>query len=239
MTSVTSLTIVVPSLKNNFTTTSVSFFTRFAYREKFVAGKVDRISLGSDYPTIQINYTKGFKGFYEGDFNFDKLSIRIDDRLKLAPFGYTYWVLSAGRTWGKVPYPLLEIHPGNETYFYDYAAFNMMNFFEFVSDYYFSGYATHHFDGFFLDKIPLLRKLKWREVAQVKAVWGELQNSNLNLQTDNTLFYSLNKKPYVEMGLGVENIFKVFRMDFLWRMSYLENPDISKFGFRGSFQLTF
>jgi hypothetical protein len=226
-------------IKNNFTTTSVSFFTRFAYREKFVAGKVDRISLGSDYPTIQINYTKGFKGFYEGDFNFDKLSIRIDDRLKLAPFGYTYWVLSAGRTWGKVPYPLLEIHPGNETYFYDYAAFNMMNFFEFVSDYYFSGYATHHFDGFFLDKIPLLRKLKWREVAQVKAVWGELQNSNLNLQTDNTLFYSLNKKPYVEMGLGVENIFKVFRMDFLWRMSYLENPDISKFGFRGSFQLTF
>lgn len=226
-------------VKNSFTTTSVSFFTRFAYREKFVAGKVDRISLGSDYPTIQLIYTKGFKGIYEGDFNYDKLSIRIDDRLKLAPFGYTYWVMSAGKTWGKVPYPLLEIHPGNETYFYDYAAFNMMNFFEFVSDYYFSGFATHHFDGFFLDKIPLLRKLKWREVAQVKAVWGELQNSNLNLQTNNTLFYSLNKKPYVEMGLGVENIIKVLRVDFLWRMSYLENPNISKFGFRGSFQLTF
>ncbi len=226
-------------IKNSFATTTVSFFTRFAYREKFVSGKVDRISLGSDYPTLQVNYTKGFKGLYNGDFDYDKLSVRVDDLLRLAPFGYTYWVMSAGKTWGKVPYPLLEIHPGNETYFYDYAAFNLMNFFEFVSDYYFSGYATHHFDGFFLDKIPLLRKLKWREVAQVKAVWGELQNSNLNLQTDNSLFYSLNKKPYVEVGLGVENIIKILRVDFLWRMSYLENPDISTFGIRGSFQLTF
>ncbi|MBK7965665.1 MAG: carboxypeptidase-like regulatory domain-containing protein [Bacteroidetes bacterium] len=224
---------------NTFQTTQLSMFMRFAYREKFVAGKVDRISLGSEHPIIQINYTKGIKGFLEGDFDYHKLSIRIDDRLKLNPFGYTYWVLSAGRTWGKVPYPLLEIHPGNETYFYDYAAFNMMNFFEFVSDYYLSGFATHHFDGFFLDKIPLLRKLKWREVAQVKAVWGELSTSNLNLQANQSLFYSLNKKPYVEAGVGVENIFKILRVDFLWRMSYLENPNISKFGIRGSFQLTF
>lgn len=226
-------------VKNTFQTTQLSMFMRFAFREKFVAGKVDRISLGSEYPTIQINYTKGIKGFLDGDFDYHKLSIRVDDRLKLNPFGYTYWVLSAGRTWGKVPYPLLEIHPGNETYFYDYAAFNMMNFFEFVSDYYLSGFATHHFDGFFLDKIPLLRKLKWREVAQVKAVWGELGNSNLNLQANQSLFFSLNKKPYVEAGVGVENIFKILRVDFLWRMSYLENPDISKFGIRGSFQLTF
>jgi len=226
-------------VQNSFQTTQLSVFMRFAYREKFVAGKVDRISLGSEYPTIQINYTKGIKGFLEGDFDYHKLSIRVDDRLKLNPFGYTYWVLSAGRTWGKVPYPLLEIHPGNETYFYDYAAFNMMNFFEFVSDYYLSGYATHHFDGFFLDKIPLLRKLKWREVAQVKAVWGELSNSNLNIQTDKSLFYSLNKKPYVEAGLGVENILRILRVDFLWRLSYLDNPDISKFGIRASFQLTF
>ena len=226
-------------VQNTITTSQVSLFTRFAYREKFVAGKVDRISLGSEYPTLQVVYTKGFKDVLGGDFNYQKLAVRIDDRLKLSPFGYTYWVLSAGRTWGKVPYPLLEIHPGNETYFYDYAAFNMMNYFEFVSDYYFSGFATHHFDGFFLDKIPLMRKLKWREVAQVKAVWGQVQDANIGIQTDDNIFYSLNNKPYVEAGLGVENIFRIIRIDFLWRMSYLENPDISKFGIRGSFQLLF
>lgn len=224
---------------NSIETSQLTLFTRFAYREKFVAGKVDRISLGSDYPVLQVNYTRGFRDILRSDFNYQKVEVRVDDRLKLNPFGYTYWVASAGKTWGRVPYPLLEIHPGNETYFYDYAAFNMMNFFEFVSDYYFSGFATHHFDGFFLDKIPLMRKLKWREVAQVKAVWGQLQNSNLNLQTDNSLFYSLNKKPYVEAGLGVENIFKIIRIDFLWRLSYLENPNIARFGIRGSFQLTF
>jgi hypothetical protein len=84
-----------------------------------------------------------------------------------------------------------------------------------------------------------MRKLKWREVAQVKAVWGELRDANLNLQTGKNLFYSLNRKPYVEVGLGVENILKIIRIDFLWRMSYLENPNIARFGFRGSFQFTF
>lgn len=226
-------------VRNDFTTSQITLFTRFAYREKFVAGKSDRISLGSEYPVVQVMYTKGIKGFLDGDFDYHKLSVKVDDRLKLAPFGYTYWVANAGKTWGNVPYPLLEIHPGNETYFYDYAAFNMMNFFEFVSDYYLSVFATHHFDGFFLDKIPLMRKLKWREVAQVKAVWGELQDSNVSLQTDDNLFQSLNNKPYVELGLGVENILKLLRVDFLWRMSYLDNPNISPFGIRGSFQITF
>lgn len=226
-------------IRNSFRTSEISLFTRFAYREKFVSGKVDRISLGSDHPVVQVNYTIGIKDILESNFNYQKLTIKVDDRVKLNPFGYTYYVASAGRTWGKVPYPLLELHPGNETYFYDYAAFNMMNYFEFVSDYYASIFATHHFDGFFLDKIPLMRKLKWREVAQVKAVWGSLTEKNLNFLAQKDEFFSLNKKPYVEAGLGVENIFKIIRIDFIWRLTYLENPDIAKYGIRGSFQLTF
>lgn len=226
-------------VKNYLNVTSVSFNMRFAYQEKFVSGKVDRISLGSEYPIIQTNFTVGLKDVFGSDFSFQKFNIRVDDRLPLAPFGYTYWVLGAGKTWGVVPYPLLEIHPGNETYFYDYAAFNLMNYFEFVSDYYLSAYATHHFDGFFLDKIPLFRKLKWREVAQVKAVWGQLKGDNVELIASPDLFFGLNKKPYVEVGAGVENILKILRLDFIWRMSYLENPNIAKFGLRGSFQLTF
>lgn len=226
-------------IKNSLNVTSVNFNMRFAYQEKFVSGKVDRVSLGSEYPIVQTNITLGLKGVLNSDFAFQKFNIRVDDRTPMAPFGYTYWVLGAGKTWGVVPYPLLEIHPGNETYFYDYAAFNLMNYFEFVSDYYFSAYATHHFDGFFFDKIPLFRKLKWREVAQVKAVWGQLKNDNIDLVANDELFFGLNKKPYVEVGAGVENILKILRLDFIWRMSYLENPDIAQFGLRGSFQLTF
>lgn len=226
-------------IEKTLTTTEISMYMRFNYREKFVSGKLDRVSLGSAYPVIQVNYSYGLKGVLNSDFEYHKLTIKIDDRLPLAPFGYTYWVASAGRTWGAVPYPLLEIHPGNETYFYDYAAFNLMNYFEFVSDYYVSGFVTHHFDGFFLDKIPLMRKLKWREVAQAKAVWGNLNSKNVELLTGDNIFYGLNRKPYIEVGAGVENILKIIRIDFIWRMSYLENPDIAKAGIRGSLQLTF
>jgi hypothetical protein len=226
-------------IKNSLNVTDINFNFRYAHQEKFVSGKVDRVSLGSEFPIFQANITLGLKGVLGSDFAFQKFNVRVDDRTPLAPFGYTYWVLGAGKTWGTVPYPLLEIHPGNETYFYDYAAFNLMNYFEFVSDYYFSAFATHHFDGFFFDKVPLLRKLKWREVAQVKAVWGTLDDDNIELIASDELFFGLNKKPYVEVGAGVENILKILRLDFIWRMSYLENPNIAQFGLRGSFQLTF
>ena len=225
--------------KSTLTTSEISLVSRFAYREKFVSGKIDRVSLGSDYPTVQLNFTLGLKNILDSDFGYQKLTVKIDDRLKLNPFGYTYWLVTLGKTWGKVPYPLLELHPGNETYFYDYAAFNLMNYFEFVSDYYVSGYATHHFDGFFFDKVPLFRKLKWREVVQAKAVYGRLDDNNLKLLSNQGVFNSLNKKPYVEVGAGVENIFKIFRIDFLWRLAYLEHKNTTNFGIRGSFQLTF
>jgi hypothetical protein len=242
------------SSSNSFTTSEVSLYTRFAYHEKFITTKYGRVSAGSIYPVVQVNYTVGLKNILQSDFNYQKLTIKVDDRITLSPFGYTYYMLTAGGTFGKVPVPLLELHPGNESYFYDYAAFSMMNYFEFVSDYYLSAYATHHFDGFFFDKVPLLRKLKWREVVQVKSVWGRLAQENqdnlttsANLANPN-LFKPLNKKPYVEVGAGVENIFKILRVDFLWRLAYLKNEKAStvvtetkipQFGVRASLQITF
>ena len=225
--------------RNSYESTELNLYFRFAYREKFVAGKIDRVILGSDYPILQVNYTQGIKGLENGFFNYQKINAKVDDLLRLAPFGYAYWAISGGRVWGKVPYPLLEMHPGNETYFYDYAAFNLMNYFEFVSDYYLTGTAVQHFDGFFFNKIPLMRKLQWREIAQVKAVWGGINKRNLDILENKNSFTTLRSKPYVEVGAGVENIFKILRVDFLWRLAYLENQNISKYGIRASLQLTF
>lgn len=240
------------AVKNTISSTEVSFYTRFLYREKFVSGKTDRISIGSAYPTIQLNYTIGLKDFYNSDFDYHKVTLKIDDQIKFKPFGYTYYVLQGGKVWGTVPYPLLEVHPGNESYFYDYAAFNMMNYFEFVSDYYFSVFATHHFDGFFLDKIPLMRKLKWRELVAIKAISGSLSDENRQILTNPNAFSSLTR-PYTELSAGVENIIKVLRVDFIWRMTYIDNEYKalykerfgekstlpSQFGFRASLQLVF
>ncbi len=237
--------------QNTLNTSEISFYTRFLYREKFISGNRDRVSIGSAYPTFQLNFRLGLKGVFDSDFSYQKVNIKIDDQIPFNPFGYTYYMLQAGRTWGSVPYPLLEIHPGNESYLYDFAAFNLMNYFEFVSDYYLSAYATHHFEGFFLNKIPLMKRLKWREIVQLKTVFGSLSNSNIEILQNQNAFASLTK-PYVEVGAGVENILKIIRVDFLWRLSYVNEEYIKtyeqrfpgskpppQFGIRASLQFVF
>ena len=240
------------TIEDNIRSTEISLFTRFLYREKFINGKLDRVSIGSSYPTIRVNYTMGVKDLFRSNFNYQKATLMIDDQIKIKPFGYTYYVIQAGKTWGNIPYPLLEVHPGNESYFYDYAAFNLMNYYEFVSDAYVSVFATHHFDGFFLDKIPLMRKLKWREIAGIKAVSGTLSQGNRDILTRPNVFSSLTK-PYTEVSAGVENILKIFRVDFIWRLNYINKDYLQlfkerfgvdaitpvRFGFRASLQLIF
>ena len=226
------------NIRDKINTSDISAYFRFAYREKFVESKHGRVSLGSKYPVLQAVYTQGLKGVLRSDFDYQKLIVKVDDYLYTAPIGYLYYVLEAGKVWGKLPYPLLEVHRGNESYFYDYLSFNLMNYYEFVSDQYFAFYATHHFEGFFLDKIPLLKKLKWREVASLRGVYGSMSQKNHDLMVAPT-YNTLSKKPYLEAGFGVENILKIIRVDFIYRLSYLDNPDISKFGIRGSLQLTF
>jgi len=130
------------------------------------------------------------------------------------------------------------LHQGNETFIYDETAFNTMNFFEFVSDEWISASATYHLDGFFLNKIPLFRKLKWREVISAKGVIGNFNPGNEDelVLPENTFTLS---KPFAEAAIGVENIFKFFRMDVLYRLSYLDNPNIVRFGLRAKFQVDF
>lgn len=227
------------TVRNSINFSEASLVLRFAYREKFVEGDNGRVSLGSEYPVTRLVFTSGFKGVLESDFVYQKLVAKVDDYITLPPFGYTYYAVEAGKMWGTVPYPLLHVHQGNESYFYDYAAFNMMNYYEFVSDQYASLFVVHHFDGFFLDKVPLLRKLKWREVASLRAVYGGLSEANKDLLVSPDEIGSLSAKPYIETGFGVENIFKILRFDFMYRLSYLDNPDIAKFGIRGSLQVTF
>lgn len=229
----------VTSPVGNIATTEVSLLTRFAYKEKYVAGEFDRISLGTDYPVVAARYAYGIPNVLNGDYEYHKLAVSISDKLKLDPFGYSDIVVEGGKIWGTLPYPLLELHNGNETYSYDETAFNLMNFFEFVSDEYVSGSITHHFNGLFLNKIPLMQKLKWREVASAKGVWGRLNDkSKSELDFPSTL-HTLGAKPYYEAGVGIENILKVLRIDVLWRGSYLDNPGIAKWGIRGMFVFQF
>lgn len=212
---------------------------RFAYNDKYVESVFSRVSVGTKFPVIQLSFVAGLKGVFGSDYVYQRLSMNLDDRIRLGPFGYTNYILEAGKTWGVVPYPLMILHPGNQTYVYDWSAFNMMNYYEFASDMYATANIIHHFDGFFLNHIPLMRKLKWREVASFKWLVGSVSPANRKELVFPGTLYTLNRGPYMEVGAGLENIFKFFRVDAFWRLSYLDHPNVAPVGVRFSLQVIF
>ncbi|MHC1708280.1 MAG: DUF5686 family protein [Bacteroidales bacterium] len=221
-------------------TAEIGLTTRLAYKEKFVMGEFERSSLGAKYPILLISYSYGIPRLLRSDYEFHKLQLTLEHWYNIGALGWSKYIIEGGRIWGDVPFPLLKLHEGNETFSFDEYAFNSMNYYEFVSDKYLSAYYTHHFEGLMFNHIPLLRKLKWREVVWVKGLVGGIQDSvkvnSLAKFPDN--LYLLHK-PYFECGAGVENILRVLRVDAVWRLSYLDNPNISKFGIRFTLWFSF
>jgi len=213
--------------------------TRFAYGEKFIDGDFARTSLGTRSPIVQLTYAQSLKDVYEGQYNYQKIVLNVTDRMRWgALLGYTDYTIEGGQIFGKVPFPLLELHGGNQTFVYDYMAYNMMNYYEFASDRYASLWIFHHFEGLLFNKIPLLRKLKWREVATYKILFGYVNNNNKQILLFPSTLSTLKKGPYQEVSIGIENMFKFFRIDAFWRLTYTEQIKIP-FGVKAGFQLSF
>jgi hypothetical protein len=222
---------------------------RYAKEEKFISGEFFQTSLGSKYPIIELQYMLGMHGLMGSDYDYQRVDLNYHHWFYLNPMGwFNYWI-EAGATFGQVPFLLAKVHAGNETLSYDPNAYNAMNQYEFASDAYIGVKAVHHFEGFFLNKIPLLRKLEWREVAFFRGVLGRMSERNLQAnglmlfdptQTDTySGFRAPSARPYMEAGVGIENIFKVIRIDAVWRLSYNDNPQAPKFGVRGGLSFYF
>ncbi|TXI79116.1 MAG: carboxypeptidase-like regulatory domain-containing protein [Flavobacteriales bacterium] len=221
-------------------TAEVSFNTRFAYGEKYVSGEFDRIPVGIlKYPTLELHVACGIPGLLNSDYAYTKVVGRTYKRWQLGAAGWMRTTVEGGRIFGALPYPLLAIHSGNETFYLDDASFNTMNFFEFISDRYVQLFAEHHFEGLFFNRIPLLRRLKWREVATFKAVAGDLDMKH----GEELLFlpgmYSLYNGPFMEASAGVENILKVLRFDIIWRLRYNDHPRTAPWALRAKLYINF
>jgi len=236
---------------NRLTTSEFSVGLRYAKNEKFYQGKIYRTPIIDRYPIYNLKYTMGVKGLLGGEYNYHNIMGSVDKRFYLSQLGFTDVRLEAGYISGKLPFPLLAVHRANQTYAYQLNSYNLMNFLEFVSDHYASINIDHSFNGFFLNKIPLLSKLKLREIISFKAIYGGLRDENNPEKTNTGIYkmptyengmqrtYSLNKEPYMEGSVGLGNIFKLLRVDLVKRFNYLNNPEVSEWGIRTRVKLDF
>lgn len=239
--------ITKPGNNSSYKSNEVSFTLRYVYKEKFITQHFRRGSLGSNYPIINLSYTKGFKidnSLLKSDFNYNKWNINIQHDFSDGRLGQLSYTLQAGITKGILPILLLDVQKGNDTYYYNPYAFNNMNRYEFVADKYASLLLQQNFGSFPFNHIPAIKKLKWRSLATFKGVIGNMTEANkiANGYYDPTIDYHFtvpNKTPYMEAGVGIENIFKLLRIDAVWRLNYLQNKNIPTFGILGSVQFKF
>lgn len=240
----------IPENIQNVITTELNAQFRWAPNEKFYQGKIYRIPIFTKYPIFTLSAAAGVKGFLGGQYNYQKLDLRIEKRNYMGRLGYADATLEGGYTFGQVPFPLLTVHRANQTFAYQLNSYNMMNFLEFVSDRYASFTWVHHFMGIVFNRIPLLKKLKFREVASFKVLYGGVRAENNPVLNPSLFAYpTINgvtstfaldpAKPYMEASVGVENIFNILRVDFVKRLSYLDNPGISPYGIRTRFRFDF
>ena len=220
-------------------TNQLHYSARLSWGETVTRGTFENFRVRGKYPIITFDVIASAKGLGSNAFSYIRTEAKVDYKLNIPPVGTTHIRLSGGKILGKVPYPLLKLHEGNGTYFFDREAFSCMDFYEFASDTWGTLFLEHNFKGFFLGKIPLMKRLQWRETFSVKVAYGTLSKRN-DGRTDILLpneagiidpsgvgapmlfpkgMGSL-RKPYMEMGVGVSNIFRVFRVDFFWRMTH-------------------
>jgi hypothetical protein len=206
--------------QRNYSITELVFTTHISTGEFFIQNGNQRQQFGaSKKPVFDFNYTLGIKNLLGGDFDYNKLSLTASQHLKWGILGTTTYSFTGGKVFSQVPYTLLEVHRGNQTPFYSSNAFNQMNYFEFVSDEFLEAHLQHYFMGLIFNRVPLIKKWNLREVLSCNAVYGNLSSNNESFNL-NKQYSVLNKKPYVEVGAGITNIFDIFRFDFIYRATY-------------------
>ena len=231
-------------------TTELRGELRFAPGETFINTKQRRLPINLDSPVFTISHTMGLKDFLGGDYTYNFSEVSIYKRFWLKSWGKLDCYVKGGIQWNKVPFPLLIMPETNLSYIMQDYTFTAINNMEFLNDRYASVMLLWDMNGKILNRIPLLRKLKWREWFTVKCLWGDLSDKNnptlAQNAGDGTLMYFPEgsyimdkKKPYWEVSAGVHNIFKIVHVEYVRRLSYLHLPTAHKHGVRFMIRMTF
>ena len=223
----------------------------FNYRpgQSYVNSKQKRMTVNLDAPEFNVTHTMGIKHFLGGDFNSNLTEVSIYKRFWLGSWGHIDTRVQGGAQWNKVPFQFLITPPVNTSYFEHQGTFNLMKGLEFLNDRYAQFNLAWDLEGKIFNRLPLIKKLKWREYVAFKGMWGHLTDKNnpyLPQNANDTELYKfpvdtrvMTRDPYMEFVVGVHNIFKFLEVDYVRRLTYTNTPGISKNGIRFGFNLVF
>ena len=207
---------------------------------KFSQTGVDRYEHSTLAPTIVVKYTRGLENVFNADYGYNKLQFMFFKPMLIGSWGKSFISLEAGKNFNAVPLALQNVIPGNQSYSLVANTFSQLNYYEFVADTYTTGHLEHHFNGKILSFIPLIKKLKLREVAFIRGAYGTLSEASKNINVEGYKYSAPDRNIYYEYGFGIENIgwgnLRFLRVDFNWRGNYLNNPNIEKFGIKAGIQ---
>lgn len=226
--------------------TAINIKLRYSPGEKVHQAKSGRMRINEDAPIFEIKHTYAPANLFGNNFPINKTELGYRQRFWLSAFGKIDLMIKAGHIWSKSPYPDLYIPPSNLSYALQPGTFALLNPMEFVNDSYAQFNFTYKANGILFNYIPLLKKLKLREMLSFSGLFGHLSNkNNPQYNPDTFLFPEISQtqimsgRPYLECSAGIGNIFKVLRLDYVWRLSYLQNPGIDKHGLRFSLHFSF
>lgn len=226
-------------IQSNIEQVDVSFAAQYTPNRKSYGFGVERsISNQGRFPTFFFSYTRGLKGVFGSDFDYHKLQLFYEQPYQLGLFGRLRSTLEIGKTFNTVPLQLLNIVPGNQTFFTSSKLFDLLDYYEFVTDEYVSLHLEHNFNGKIFSKIPWIRDLQWREIVGVRGVIGGISQDNIDINASD-IIYVAPENIYWEYHFGIGNIFKLLRVDFEYRGSYRNVPNATKFAVKVGFGFYF
>lgn len=211
---------------------------RWAKNEEFISGAFDRSSVGSKYPIFSLQAIFGIKGIFGSDYNYQKIEFSMEHIRTIGVLGRLRYGITAGYIFGTVAYPFLKVHEGSQSYWLYTNSFNRLSFFEFISDRYVGGLVEQHWEGLLFDRIPLIKKLQWRLVTTGRMTYGAISDRHQAAMLLPTFTKQFGYTPYVELAAGIENIFKVGRIDLVWRVTHLD-PGMNPLGIRARWAFNF